>query len=205
METKHKNLLIGGLLAIVLIMAVGYAAFATQLNISGTASTTANWDVHIESIAVASENGTGKNVEQVEGETGKTFPYVDSSDNLKATFYADLVAPGDSVTYTVVVKNGGDLNAKLSNITFNDDTFNASTGTNTETTTTGEGENAVTTPTHAILYSYSGIVLGDKIAAGTTDEFTVTVKYNPSVTKQPTNEQLEKLLEMQLTYVQDAE
>ena len=28
---KNKNILIGGLLAIVLIMAVGYAAFATQL------------------------------------------------------------------------------------------------------------------------------------------------------------------------------
>ena len=43
--SKQKNLLIGGLLAIVLIMAVGYAAFATQLNINGTANIDSSWCV----------------------------------------------------------------------------------------------------------------------------------------------------------------
>ena len=33
MESKHKNVLIGALLAVVFVMAVGYAAFATTLTI----------------------------------------------------------------------------------------------------------------------------------------------------------------------------
>ena len=33
----NKNILIGGLIAIVVVMVSGYAAFATQLNINGTA------------------------------------------------------------------------------------------------------------------------------------------------------------------------
>ena len=36
-KKKKKNLLIGGLIAIVLVMAVGYAAFATNLNITSSA------------------------------------------------------------------------------------------------------------------------------------------------------------------------
>ena len=51
MNAQNKNILIGGLLAIVLVMAVGYAAFATQLNITGTASITSNWDVHFNKTA----------------------------------------------------------------------------------------------------------------------------------------------------------
>ena len=38
MDKKKKNLLIGGLLAVVLLLAVGYAAFATTLNITGSSS-----------------------------------------------------------------------------------------------------------------------------------------------------------------------
>ena len=47
---KQKNLLIGFLLAIVLVMAVGYAAFSTQLNISNTASIDSTWNVRITGI-----------------------------------------------------------------------------------------------------------------------------------------------------------
>ena len=50
METKHKNALIGALLAVVFVMAVGYAAFAQQLTINGSASISSSWDVHIKDI-----------------------------------------------------------------------------------------------------------------------------------------------------------
>ena len=58
MDTKNKNVLIGGLLAIVFVMAVGYAAFATQLNITGSANVTSTWDVHIKSITAGTPVGT---------------------------------------------------------------------------------------------------------------------------------------------------
>ena len=48
MENKNKNVLIGALLAVVFVMAVGYAAFAQQLTINGTSTITSKWDVHME-------------------------------------------------------------------------------------------------------------------------------------------------------------
>lgn len=199
MEAKHKNLLIGGLLAIVLIMAVGYAAFATQLNINGTANITTSWDVHIESVSAGTPVGTATNGSVTVGD-----------DKTSADFVTNLVAPGDSLTYSVVVKNGGTLPAKLDEITFDDDTFDATTGNNTETTTTGEGENATTSITHPILYShnYIGQLASDTLEPGGTVTFTVTVKYNPSVTSQPDDFKdaegnIKKELHMQLRYIQD--
>ena len=37
-KRKKNNIIIGSLLAVVLLMAVGYAAFSSVLNISGTGS-----------------------------------------------------------------------------------------------------------------------------------------------------------------------
>jgi len=180
METKHKNALIGGLLAIVLIMAVGYAAFATQLNIEGTANITSKWDVHIKSITAGSPIGTA---------TSKTA-YVDETDRLSATFETDLVAPGDALTYTVVVKNGGTLPAKLSAIRFDQSHQN---------TATEEGKDNRT-----IIYSYSGISENAVLPVDGSVTFTVTVTYNPAITTQPsTDAEKTSTLDMQLNYVQD--
>jgi len=170
MEQRHKNMLIGGLLAIVLIMAVGYAAFATQLNINGTANITSNWDVHIESITPGEPVGSAKNIATSVDE-GK----------LSAEFETELVAPGDSITYTIVVKNNGNLDAKLSTIDFN------------------KGTESV------IQYSYRGIdTTGETslLPAGVERTFTVTVSYNSNVTSQPSKDDLQSILTMKLNYVQ---
>ena len=168
METKNKNALIGGLLAIVFVMAVGYAAFATQLNINGTANIISKWDVHIKSITAGTPVGTATSKSATVG-----------TDKLSATFETDLVAPGDSLTYTVEVENGGTLPAKLSEISFEQ------------------------TESNAIAYSYSGIQTNDTLAAGATTTFTVTVTYKDTVTSQPTDADKTSTLDMQLSYVQD--
>jgi len=179
METKHKNALIGGLLAIVFVMAVGYAAFATQLNINGTANITSKWNVYIESITPGTPVGTASNKSATLGE-----------DKLSATFETDLVAPGDSLTYTIEVENSGTLPAKLSSIKFDQSHKN---------TATEEGKDNRT-----IIYSYSGIVANDVLPAGQITTFTVTVTYNPTITTQPsTYAEKTSTLDMQLNYVQD--
>jgi len=179
METKHKNLLIGGLLAIVLIMAVGYAAFATQLNINGTANITSKWNVYIESITPGTPVGTASNKSATLGE-----------DKLSATFETDLVAPGDALTYTVVVKNGGTLPAKLSAIRFDQSHQNTATEELKDNRT--------------IIYSYSGISENAVLPVDGSVTFTVTVTYNPAITTQPsTDAEKTSTLDMQLTYVQD--
>lgn len=109
MEDMHKSSMIMVLLAVVLIMAIGYAAFAQQLTINGSAEINSTWDVHIEDIAV---NNTTLGAENVSTSVG--------DNHLSATFNANLTTPGSSVTYDVTVKNGGTLNAKLDSIVFTD-------------------------------------------------------------------------------------
>lgn len=109
MEDMHKSSIIMILLAVVLIMAIGYAAFAQQLTINGSAEITSTWGVHIEDIAV---NNTTLDAQNVSTSVG--------DNNLSATFNANLTTPGSSVTYDVTVKNGGTLNAKLDSLVFTD-------------------------------------------------------------------------------------
>ena len=188
MEARHKNVVIGILLAMVLIMAVGYAAFATNLTINGTANISTSWDVHIKSITPSAvANSTFANNETTYTSAGSIRHEV--VDNYTAEFSAILLSPSESVTYTVVVENSGTIDAELATngITFSDATMGQSN------------------PTDAILYTYSGIAAGDDLLAnGGTDTFTVTATYNPAITTQPTSEQLEKSVTMVLNYVQKA-
>ena len=110
MEIKHKTALIGGLLAVVVLMAVGYAAFSQALIINGSASIDSNWQIRIIDIA-ASTTGSGVNSGAEVG-----------SDYLSASFNASLTSPGDTVTYTITVENQGTINAKLSSYNWNSDT-----------------------------------------------------------------------------------
>ena len=113
MESKHKNALIGALLAVVFVMAVGYAAFAQTLTINGTATIDSTWDVHFDG-----SKTEGDGVIEVEaGLEGATAPnggiisYTDSDH--KASLNATLHQPGDKVTYTLTILNTGSIDAKL--------------------------------------------------------------------------------------------
>ena len=111
MESKHKNALIGALLAVVFVMAVGYAAFAQQLTINGTANITSNWDVHFNPAFTGTTQVDG--VTPVYAVTGKlsdgttsastapTGSITYDSTNTVATLSASLTQPGDSITFTL--------------------------------------------------------------------------------------------------------
>ena len=102
---NNKSILIGGLLAIVVIMAIGYAAFASSLKISGTSNISTSWNISITDITTSNKVGSAS----VSG--------TPSYDGLTASFNTNLVLPGDSITYDIKVENKGNLNAKLSKIT----------------------------------------------------------------------------------------
>ena len=113
METKHKNILIGALLAVVFVMAVGYAAFAQTLTINGSATIDSTWDVHFDG---SKTEGAGI-VDAEAGLEGATAPdggrisYTDT--NHKANLSATLHQPGDKVTYTLTILNTGSIDAAL--------------------------------------------------------------------------------------------
>jgi len=100
---KKKNMIIGGLLAVVFLLSVGYAAFATNLNISGTANTS-SWIIKITNIREKTHTG-GADTENT------------SFTDLSATFSSTLTQPGDSVTYEVTVENQGNIDASLKKVT----------------------------------------------------------------------------------------
>ena len=110
MNRSQKNWMIAGLCLIVLFIAVGYASFATNLNINGTSTINSNWNIKITDIQVTDFTG---------GATKAEEPAVTS--DTTATFKTNLVKPGDSMTYTVTVENTGDIAAKLDKLTVTDD------------------------------------------------------------------------------------
>ena len=111
MNSQNKNVLIGGLLAIVLVMAVGYAAFSTSLNITGSAGITSSWNVAFDTTKTS-----GANVVATSGTaSGGTISY---SDGQHASISSTgLVKPGDSATYTLTILNTGSLPATLGALT----------------------------------------------------------------------------------------
>ena len=205
MGKANKGLFIAGLLAVIVIMGVGYAAFSTNLNINGTASIESNWDVHIKDIkAQPSTTGATDIAESTK---------VSDENGLAATFGTNLVSPGDSLTYDVTVVNAGTLDAELTDMTFKQ--TNTGTGATTEggdpvasTGTAAGGDFATdTAASNPITFSVSGIQTGDVLkAANDTDSdevtFHVTVTYNNAITAQPTEAQLKSALTMVLSFGQ---
>ena len=57
MKKSKKNYAIIVLLVLIIAIAVGYAAFQSVLNISGTATGTATWDVHFSSAQLLDSSG----------------------------------------------------------------------------------------------------------------------------------------------------
>ena len=112
MESKHKNALIGALLAVVFVMAVGYAAFAQQLTINGSAEITSNWHVGFDTTKTTEVPGV---VTPTTGANGTDAPSGEVSyrDDQNATISADLIQPGDKVKFTLTIQNKGDIKAAL--------------------------------------------------------------------------------------------
>jgi len=167
MDNKHKNALIGGLLAIVFIMAVGFAGFTQRLTIEDTTSVSSDWNIGFETVspsAICPAEGTATTAcGSVVAPEGSTYSLDDATktysvNNAKTlTFDTKLLSPSDTVTYTIVVKNYGDVDAKI-----------AADGI----VMTPSNESSVT------KYSQSGLTEETTtVAAGQTVTFTVTVTF----------------------------
>lgn len=103
-NSTQRNYLIVGLCAILVIMGVGYAAFSSQLKITGTSNIDSTWDVQITDIQSSVVVGTPTN--QIEP----------THDKLSATFHTKLYKPNDTMKYDITVSNLGSLDAKLDKI-----------------------------------------------------------------------------------------
>lgn len=101
-----KKLLIGVLCCLIVIMAIGYALLSQQLNITGSAAITSNWQVEITDIKEVANVGSGRTI---------------STDYNATTANIDgkLIHTGDKLTYEITITNKGSLDAVLENYTAN--------------------------------------------------------------------------------------
>jgi len=162
---NRKNKIIMVMIAVVLLMATGYAYFATQLDINATGNITGSWNVYFESISNGTKVGNASNA---------ITPNVTGT---SANMSVNLDAPGDSMTYEVVLKNGGTVGAIIEDIK-------------------AEAEGSP-----AIIYTMSGLNIGDKLAGGDSKTITIKIEYDLETASQPiiTN----KTLTVTINAVQD--
>ena len=88
-------------------MGIGYAAFNTELKISGTSKVTSNWDIEITNVTPGTPTGSAENT------------VAPKWDALTASMEADLYEKGDAMEYDVTIENKGTIDAKLNNILTN--------------------------------------------------------------------------------------
>ncbi len=136
MRNNHKSTMIAMLLGALVVMAVAYAAFSTALTINGTATISSSWNVQFDSTKTS---GTGvievtKGLSTGTAPSGGTISYSDG--NTKATLGATLYQPGDTVVYTLTVKNTGSLAATLGTPTMTATSGGSCSGSGTSTVCT---------------------------------------------------------------------
>ena len=177
MESKHKNALIVALLAVVLVMAVGYAAFAQSLTINSTATIQESTDGK-QNWKVAFEKNTDAKVESP-GATGSTpTGSISFTNDYLAVIDAQFDAPGDNIVYTFTVKNDGSIKATLTQPTIS---LTTAEGTDTDETDTGVKFNQMT---------FTVSSLGQTtLAPGEKTTFTVTATLDQSANLSGVNQE----------------
>lgn len=124
MEKKRNSqtIIIAVLAVAILFMSVGFAAFATTLNITGKVQVEkASWDIHwdtnsfaktADSVDILGTATTGTGEEETI--TAGSQPSLSGTD---IAFGAILAKPGDKAEFTVNAINEGTFNAELQSIT----------------------------------------------------------------------------------------
>ena len=100
---KKKNMIIIGVIALILVVAVGYAIFSDMLNINGSA--TAKWDFSLSYTCDIDESSDNK-------ESAKCEPVGN-----KVTMESTLLKPNEAAIFHVTVTNNGTIPAVLKGVT----------------------------------------------------------------------------------------
>ena len=161
----QRNYIIAGLCMILVIMGVGYAAFQSQLKISGTSNISSNFLVRITDIQSTVLNGQASDA-QTPSHTETT-----------ATFKTNLVSPGDAMRYDITVANEGSIDAVLNSIDVNTGENDAITF---ETSGIKEGDALLksTTDVLTVVVRYNSSVTSQPESTEST--ITVTLNYGQS-------------------------
>ena len=175
-EKRRNKIIILILIGIICLMGVGYAAFKTSINITGTTDISSTWDIKIISADVTDTNGTGENVKN-------------TYNDLSASLEANLYEKGDYVEYSIIVENKGTFDAKLETIGITNSN-NEAVKITSSGLTKGQTLYKNTTATLKVRIEYNNAYEGD--ATGTSGESTVDLEFvqNSEGTIEPTTDHL---------------
>lgn len=183
-KTNKKSYVIIALVVLLLAMAIGYAAFTTNLKITGTATANGDWDVHFLS-------ATPKNVTTGVTATSPITTSQGGTTNDTVTVTCDLKKPGDTATFDIVIENSSSVAAKVDGLTItakdgDSQTVSVNNGTYTSgviqavltsntvvdrSTLAAEGGTATYTLTFTWVEENSPVTVDDKLS------FDITIPY----------------------------
>ena len=106
MKRNGKGKLIGILCIALVFMGIGFAALQTNLNITGTATSSGTFDVKITNVEVDNSKTTA-------GVTDNTPPPGNNYAVTEQTLIATFSEPGDYITYDITVTNRGSIAAAI--------------------------------------------------------------------------------------------
>ena len=179
---KNRNYIIIGLCAVLVLMAVGFAAFAQQLQINGTSNITSSWDIRITGIRAVNDSSVTNN-----GAYDITEPSI-GSDNLSASFQTGLKSPGDTRIYEIEITNSGSLDAEVTTIFTNTLSEAVHFSYDGVGPLGGSGTDVLT---NAGAYNVGSVSSSEPFSLPATTNnvryIYITVKYRDSVTSQPSN------------------
>ena len=174
LKNKRQKANVFLLLAVLLVISVGFALMSTALKINGTAGVKGNtWDIHWDDTSI----------QNVEGSViPTTSAHVIDAKKTIVSFEINLDVPGDFYEFTLNAINEGTVNGKLKSI---------------KTTFTDENDQKIeeTDFPYYIKYSLthkdgSEITLNEVIEAGKSDSFRFRIEYDQNIDRLPTDEEL---------------
>lgn len=174
MKDRRMFFIFSVVLLILAVCSVAYAVLRANLNVTGTARVTGNWNIYFDNLKVTNtQNGRSE------------------KNTLSATYFnfdVSLELPGDKVVYQFDVINGGSIDAKIDSVNFGIDGSNGLEGVN-YTFTYDDASN-------------SSINVGDKLPTGATKHLKLVVELDRNVTSLPSADETITLKGV-IVYVQD--
>ncbi len=170
-KRRSVNIMLAGMIVLcsVIVIALVYAGFTGQLNISSqnVVGRKSNWDIHFEHLSNVTTNGTAKVLGQ---------PTLDSNDPTSVEDYSvSFTSPGDYITFTVDVVNNGNYNASITSVSVP-----------TPQCSSVDTTSAVNMCNHIHYYltydNGAAVQVGDTLYAKETNTIKVKLEYDDTVT-----------------------
>ena len=171
------------LIAMIVVVGVGFAAFTTTLSINGTAKVEASsWNIHFAN-CTGGNCLTTSNTQALSGITSTTVVNTEPTltDTTINNWDVTFKTPGDSVSYKFDVVNAGSFDAKISTFELPTPTCTG-TGDNADTDAENVCKHLQYTLSNVTNEMPSAVAVGNTLNKTETKTFMLTLTYKDDIT-----------------------